>query len=131
MIDSHGKPGTAGITIGVETASVVELLVVVGVLTTVIVDTDVLINVVVSELVAVRDIVEALDETELMKLELINVEDTVDALALLKVVVTTIVDCCTVFWNAPGGSRCRTKARVLGLEATRVPTAKPFVLDLR
>ena len=72
MIDSQGKPGTAGITIGVETEIVVELLVVVGVLTTVIVDTDVLISVVVSELVAVRDIVEALDETELM--ELINVD---------------------------------------------------------
>jgi hypothetical protein len=66
MMDSHGKPGIAGRTIGVETEIVVELLVVVGVLTTVIVETDVLTTVVVSELVAVTGIVEALNDVELV-----------------------------------------------------------------
>jgi len=61
-MDSHGKPGIAGSTIGVETEIVVELLVVVGVLTTVIVETDVLTTVVVSELVVVTGIVEELNE---------------------------------------------------------------------
>jgi hypothetical protein len=67
MMDSHGKPGTAGRTIGVETEIVAELLVVVGVLTTVIVETetDVLTTVVGSELVLVKGIVEALEEVEL------------------------------------------------------------------
>jgi hypothetical protein len=51
IMDSHGKPGIAGNTIGVETEIVVELLVVEGVLTTVMVDTEVLTAVVVSELV--------------------------------------------------------------------------------
>jgi hypothetical protein len=50
-IDSHGNPGIAGSTIGVETELVDELTVVVGVLTTVIVDTDVLTTVVVKGLV--------------------------------------------------------------------------------
>ena len=65
-MDSHGKPGTAGRTIGVETEIVVELLVVVGVLTTVIVETetDVLTTVGGSELVLVTGIVEALDDVE-------------------------------------------------------------------
>ena len=67
-MDSHGKPGTAGSTIGVETEIVVELLVVVGVLTTVIVETetDVLTTVGGSELVLVTGIVEALDDVELV-----------------------------------------------------------------
>ena len=66
MMDSHGKPGIAGSTIGVVTEIVVELLVVVGVLTTVIVETDVLTTVVVSELVVVTGIVEALNDVELV-----------------------------------------------------------------
>ena len=53
MMDSHGKPGTAGNTVGVETLIVLKVLVVVGVLTTVIVDTDALTTVVVNELVVV------------------------------------------------------------------------------
>jgi hypothetical protein len=61
IMDSHGKPGTAGRTIGVETEIVVELLVVVGVLTTVIVETDVLTTVVVSELVVIPDVVDAFE----------------------------------------------------------------------
>ena len=63
IIDSHGKPGMAGRTIGVETAIVVEL--VVGVFTTVIVETDVLTTVVVMELVVVTDVVSGVDEVEL------------------------------------------------------------------
>ena len=57
MIDSHGKPGIAGKTIGVETEIVVELLVVVGVLMTVIVDTAELTMVVVSAPIVVAGIV--------------------------------------------------------------------------
>jgi hypothetical protein len=68
IMDSHGKPGTAGRTIGVETEMVVELLVVVGVLTTVMVETetDVLTTVVGIELVLVAGIVEVLDDVELV-----------------------------------------------------------------
>lgn len=51
IMDSHGKPGIAGRTIGVETELVAELSVVVGVLTTVTVDIDVLTMVLISELV--------------------------------------------------------------------------------
>ena len=47
IIDSHGKPGIAGSTIGVEMEIVDELTVVVGVLATVKVDTAVLTTVVV------------------------------------------------------------------------------------
>ncbi len=68
IMDSHGKPGTAGRTIGVETEIVVELLIVVGVLTTVIVETetDVLTTAVGIELVVATGIVEALDDVELV-----------------------------------------------------------------
>ena len=69
-MDCHGKPGIAGITIGVETEIVVELLVVVGVLTTVIVETetdvDVLTTVVGDELVVVTGVVEELNDVELV-----------------------------------------------------------------
>lgn len=71
MMDSHGKPGIAGSTIGVETDIVVELLVVVGVLTTVIVETDVLTKVVVGEL-AVIDSVEEL-EVDVLTCEVLEV----------------------------------------------------------
>jgi hypothetical protein len=53
IIDSHGNPGIAGSTIGVETELVDELTVVVGVLATVKVDTDVLTTVVVNGLAVV------------------------------------------------------------------------------
>jgi len=65
-MDSQGKPGIAGSTIGVETETVVELLVIVGVLTTVIVETEVLTTVVAGELVVTRDVEEALDDVELV-----------------------------------------------------------------
>ena len=64
IMDSHGKPGIAGSTIGVEI--VVELLVIVGVLTTVIVDTEVLTTVVAGELVVISDVEEALDDAALV-----------------------------------------------------------------
>jgi hypothetical protein len=51
IMDSHGKPGIAGSTIGVVTELVDELIVVVGVLETVTVDTDVLTIAVVGELI--------------------------------------------------------------------------------
>ena len=57
MIDSHGKPGIAGRTMGVETEVVVTVLVP-GVLTTVIVDTAVLTTVADGELVAVTAVEE-------------------------------------------------------------------------
>ena len=54
IIDSHGKPGTAGSTIGVDT----EIDWVVGVFITVVTDIEVLTTVVVTELVVVIDSVE-------------------------------------------------------------------------
>jgi hypothetical protein len=60
IMDSHGKPGMAGNTIGVDVELVDVLVVVVGVLTTVTVDNDVLITVVVNELVVVIGIVALL-----------------------------------------------------------------------
>jgi len=62
MIDSHGNPGIAGRTIGVETEVVVTVLVC-GVLTTVIVDTSVLTTVALGELV-VTGIVEVSVDVE-------------------------------------------------------------------
>jgi len=52
-MDSHGKPGMAGSTIGVVTEFVDELVVVVGVLETVTVDTEVLTTAVVGVLVEI------------------------------------------------------------------------------
>jgi hypothetical protein len=77
IMDSQGKPGIAGNTIGVETELVTEVLVVVGVLTTVIVDIEVLTTVVVSELV-VNEVVAGVDDVEV--LELLTVETTVTVL---------------------------------------------------
>ena len=65
IIDSHGKPGIAGSTIGVVTELVDELIVVVGVLETVTVDTEVLTTAVVGELSVEIATVVALDETVL------------------------------------------------------------------
>ena len=61
IIDSHGNPGIAGSTIGVET-EIVELLVV-GILTTVVTETEVLTTVVVTELVVVIDSVETVEDS--------------------------------------------------------------------
>jgi hypothetical protein len=96
IMDSHGKPGIAGSTIGVETEIVVELLVVVGVLTTVIVDNEVLTTVVVIELVVVTDSVAA--EVDVLTCELICEEMDVDG-------VCAVVCGVNVFWKDPGGSR--------------------------
>jgi hypothetical protein len=65
IIDSHGKPGIAGSTIGVDTELVEELVVAVVVLATVKVDTAVLTTVVVTELIVVEGIVVALDDVTL------------------------------------------------------------------
>jgi len=73
-MDSHGKPGMAGNTIGVDVELVDVLVVVVGVLTTVTVDNDVLTTVVVNELIVVIGIVELFAE---VALELALDEDTV------------------------------------------------------
>lgn len=67
MMDSQGKPGIAGSTIGVETELVVVELTVVGVLATVNVDTAVLTTVVVSGLVVTAgSVVIALDDITLV-----------------------------------------------------------------
>jgi len=105
ITDSHGKPGIAGSTIGVETDIVVELLVDVGVLTTVIVDTDVLTTVVVSELVVIVD-VEALDEVELVIDEddegtvVVATELELEVLCVLLCVVLCVLVAC---WPTTGG----------------------------
>jgi hypothetical protein len=75
MIDSHGKPGIAGSTIGVETELVSELTVVVGVLSTVNVDTEVLSIVLATELVVSTVVTDSLDEVTL-ELELAIDEDS-------------------------------------------------------
>jgi len=102
-MDSHGKPGIAGNTIGVETEIVVELLVVVGVLTTVKVETEVLTTVVVSELVAVMGSVVL--DVLLVGVLLCEVEDVSELELVLWLLVCVLVCGCTVFWNDPGGSR--------------------------
>jgi hypothetical protein len=76
IMDSHGKPGTAGSTIGVETEIVVKLPVVVGVLTTVSVDTEMLADVTVDELVVAGACVEA--EDEVLCCEAVDVELSID-----------------------------------------------------
>ena len=97
-----------------------------GVLGTVTVDTDVL-TIVVGDGVLVLEVVDEL-------LVAVEVSEVADVLLLVEValVVTVfvmVVCCTTVFWNEPGGSRCRIVASVLA--AKLVPTAKPLVLDLR
>lgn len=76
IMDSQGKPGIAGNTIGVETELVTEVLVVVGVLTTVIVDIEVLTTVVASELV-VKEVVDVTGVDDVEVFELLSVETTV------------------------------------------------------
>jgi hypothetical protein len=120
MIDSHGKPGIAGITSGVETVLLLELVVVVGVLTSVNVDTEVLTIVVVRELVEVTG-VEVVDDVEDTELEL----DAVDSVELeLELVVVVVLAC----WPTTGGyrgSRWNIPANGLVAPVMPAPTAQP------
>jgi len=83
MIDSHGKPGIAGNTIGVETEIVVELLVVVGVLMTVIVDTAELTMVVVSAPVVDAGIVEADVAVSTEEADVVDASDEAEAVVVV------------------------------------------------
>ena len=100
IMDSHGKPGIAGSAIGVETETVVELLVIVGVLTTVIVDTEVLTTVVPSELVVVSDVEEPLDDVEL-----VIEEDTVVVAIELELEAEVVLVACCPTTGGIAGSR--------------------------
>jgi hypothetical protein len=152
-IDSSGKPGIGGSAKGVETELVACVVVVVGVFSTVSVATVVLIIVdgkvlvlevlaVVDELLAVVDgvlvleVLAIVDELLAVADELGDVTDVllVVEVALGVVVMMFVIVVCgrTVFWNEPGGSRCRINAsEVVGNPVTVVPTTKPFVLDLK
>jgi hypothetical protein len=92
MIDSHGKPGIAGRTIGVETELVDELTVVAGVVATVRVDTAVLTTVVVTGLIVVEGIVVALDD---VRVELVtDVDAVVVADEEVEDTVVVVATCC-------------------------------------
>ena len=100
MMDSHGKPGTAGSTIGVETELVVELLVVVGVLTIVIVETETDVLTTVSELVVAAGVVDALNEIEfVIAVGTIAVEFELELELELELVVVT---CCPAIGGLSG-----------------------------
>ena len=111
MIDSHGKPGMAGRTIGVVNAVVAEVIVGV-VLATVTVDTDMLGTVVVKELAIVLDI--ATVDAAVVGVTLTLVVDTSGVVAWVELVsavpdaVVVTVACCPATgglsgskWNMP------------------------------
>jgi len=101
-MDSQGKPGIAGSTIGVETETVVELLVIVGVLTTVIVETEVLTTVVAGELVVTRDVEEALDDVELVieDMVVVTIELELELEVELELELEVVLVAC---WPTTGG----------------------------
>lgn len=97
IIDSHGKPGTAGITNGVETVLVLEVLVV-GVLVTVTVDGAEVVDVV--ELVMASEVVDVLDDVELSLDEVVVATVELE----LELVEFVVVACCPTTGGF-GGSR--------------------------
>ena len=101
IMDSQGKPGIAGSTIGVETETVVELLVIVGVLTTVIVETEVL-TTVAGELVVTRDVEEALDDVELVieDMVVVTIELELELEVELELELEVVLVAC---WPTTGG----------------------------
>jgi len=131
IMDSQGKPGIAGSTIGVETDSVVELLVVVGVLIIVIVDTEVLTMVVAAELDS--DAEEALDAVELV----IDADTVVVAIELeleleieLEVELEVVLVACCPTTGGIVGSRWKIPVRLFGQVGVQIgcaPTAHPSV----
>ena len=128
MMASHGKPGIAGSTIGVETELVTEVLVVVGVLTTVIVDIEVLTSVVVSELVVDKIRGELVDEvvavTGVDAVEVLELlETTVMVLVAGVAVDVDVVPCPTT--GGFKGSKWNIPARGFVAPATPAPTAQP------
>jgi hypothetical protein len=129
IIDSHGKPGIAGSTIGVVTVLVAELTVVEGVLSTVTVDTETLAIVDSSELVVSTAWVVVLDDVTL-ELD----EDTIVADAELDAEVSVVSDEFDVVpppLNVGGVIGSRWKIPVRGFMEPVVlgcaPTAHPSV----
>ena len=122
IIDSHGNPGMAGSTSGVDTELVVELVVGVSVGVTVTIDTDVLTTVVVRELVVVigtvlmLDMVETAVDTEVVATEL--------EVALADVELALVVACCPTTGGLCG-SRWNIPASGLVAPAIPAPTAHP------
>ena len=127
IMDSQGKPGIAGNTIGVETELVTEVLVVVGVLATVIVDIEVLTIVVMDELVVddvmdelvVDDVIAVTGVGDVELIELLTVETTVTVL----VVGVDVVTCATT--GGFRGSKWNIPARDTGTLVIPAPTAQP------
>jgi len=101
IIDSHGNPGIAGITIGVDTEIVVELLVVVGMLVTVTVDSAGVVDVV--ELIMATEVVDALDDVELALYEVVVAVVGLELELELELVEFVEVACCPTtggFWGS-------------------------------
>ncbi len=129
MIDSHGKPGIGGSTIGVETAIELDDVAMVGVLMTVFVTTEreVLTTVVLNELVAVTG------TDDVAMLEVLTIE-------LLITVEDALVGVDDVVPGPPppgGGSRwiiipsVPSKGGIVLASPTVPPTAKPSVAERR
>jgi hypothetical protein len=116
-IDSHGKPGIAGSTMGVETELVDELIVVVGTVETVTVDTEVLTTTVVGELVVTGTIVVLLVALD----SVVVAWDELEAVAVVEVTVWLL------YVGGTTGSRWKMPARVLTPVAGSAPTAQPSV----
>jgi hypothetical protein len=126
MMDSHGNPGIAGNVIGVETATVLDVLEVEGVLTTVVVTTLVLTE----ELTTV--IVTGVDEVELAE---VVVTEPLEATLVVDVTIAVVLDdAAVVAVTPPGGSRWNiipSDAGKIRESFIGVPTANPLVLDRR
>jgi hypothetical protein len=117
IIDSHGKPGIAGSTIGVETEIVVELLVVVGMLVTVTVDSAADVEVV--ELVMASEVVDSLDDDELALDE--------EVVAAVELELEFVVVACCPTTGGIAGSRWKMPVRVCTPVLGCAPTAQPSV----
>lgn len=127
-IDSHGKPGIAGITRGVVKLEVdvvtSELLVIEGDDVTTLVETDV----VVTTLVTIDEVLDELVTLDVAELLVDTLEEELDE-ELLVVLNGNDVVAVTLAGTPPGGSRWKMSASEFGKPAMFVPTAKPFVLE--
>ena len=130
MMDSHGNPGIAGRTKGVEV--VLELLVVEAVLTTVIVETEVL-TIVIGELVVATDSVG--EDVEVVTSETDDVEPRELCTVVLCTVLLCVVLCVVVAcWPTTGGltgSRWKIPDNGVVVPVTPAPTAKPSRGDVK
>lgn len=130
-IDSHGKPGIAGITsavVVVDVDAVTSELLVTDEDVTTLVETDAVVTSLVTAPVdEVLDVLASLEVTLLVtlaeELEEVLEEELLIVLDDGDVVVVTLAG------TPPGGSRWKIKANVAAFGTIFVPTAKPFVLE--